>query len=207
MPEETKPVDDGAGDPSKDGDKGTDPESTEESKKVTLTQEEVDRIVADRLKRAQPGYEALKAKAEKYDAAEAAKRSETEQAKADKEAAEAAAATRNEKADAKLKRAEILAEAVAQKAADPDIVIAMLMGSGDITVDDDGEVSGVAAAVKKLLKERPILAGGASRNGAGGEFGGNDQTTLDERIQALEAKGDYSAARDLKIQKGLKIGV
>jgi hypothetical protein len=203
MPDITLPVDGDAGDTG-NGDAGTDAQSQGEAPKaITLTQEELDAIVANRLKRAQPkDYDALKAKAEKYDAAEAAKRTAEEQAQADKAAAESAAAERTAKADAKLRRAAIISEATAQKAVDPDIIVALLQGSDSISVDDDGEVDGAKEAVKALLKLKPFLAGKASQN-SGGEFGGNDPASIDEKIAQAERAGDMAGARDLKIAKGL----
>lgn len=211
MPETGKPADgdagngtDGAGEGTQDGGTtgaaGSGSQSQGEPKKVELTQEELDRIIADRVRRAQPkDYDDLKAKATKYDEAEAAKLSEADKAKQAQTAAEAAAAERTAKADTKLKRAAIIAEATAQKAADPDIIVALLAGSEDITVTDDGEVEGVKDAIKALLKSKPILGPAQAGNRSGGEFGGNDQKTLKERIEELERAGKYAEARDLKV--------
>ncbi len=198
MPEITQPV---------DGDAGTTEDGGEESQgepqKLTLTQEELDAIIATRLKRAQPkDYEALKAKAQRWEEAEAAKRSTEEAATAKAQEAEAAALAKDAKANAKLKAAAIMKAAVDLKATDTDIVLAMLRDSGDITVDDDGEVDGATAAVKALLKARPILAGKAAP-ASGAEFGGNDPTSIAEKIAALERDGKYNEARDLKLQQGL----
>lgn len=203
MPDNKAPVDGDAGDTG-DGDKGDDAQSQgEPPKQITLTQEELDAIVANRLKRAQPkDYDALKAKAEKYDAAEAAKLTAEQQALAAKEAAESAAAERTAKADAKLKRAALIAEAMAQKAADPDIIVALLRDSDTITVTEDGEVDGAKEAVKALLKLKPTLVTAGAKS-SGGEFGGNDPASIDEKIATAERAGDWAAARDLKIAKGL----
>jgi hypothetical protein len=204
MPDNKEPVDGDAG-TTGDGGEGDGAQSQGEAPKaITLTQEELDAIVANRLKRAQPkDYDALKAKAEKYDAAEAAKRTAEEQAQADKTAAESAAAARTAKADAKLIRAALIAEATAQKAADPDIIVALLRDSDTITVDDDGEVDGAKEAVKALLKLKPTLVTKTAGDKSGGEFGGLDPATIDEQIAAAEREGKWAEARDLKIAKAV----
>lgn len=204
MPDDKKPSDGGEAGDANGGAEDDKKVVQPEAKKLDLTQEDLDRIIADRVRRAQPAdYEALKAKAAKQDAAEAAEKSDTQKAKDAQAEAERKAAERTSKADAKLRRAAILAEAVAQNAADSDIVIALLAGDDGITVGDDGEVSGVKDAVKKLLKDKPVLVKGKTPGASGGEFGGNDQKTLPERIRELEAAGKYGEARDLKIQQGL----
>lgn len=177
----------------------------EPPKLISMSQEDFDRIIQDRVKRAVPAdYEDLKKLKADRDAAAEQEKTDLQKANDAKAAAETAAADRTAKADAKLKRAAIIAEATAQKASDVDIVTALLAGSDDITVSDDGEVSGVKDAVKKLLKDKPVLVGGAGSR-SGGEFGGNDNKTLDDQIKALEAEGKFAEARDLKIRKGLGI--
>lgn len=197
MPEATdKPADDttGSGAAAPEGEK---PKS--EATK-TFTQEELDAIVQDRLKRAVPkDYEELKAKAAKVDEAEEAAKTDLQKEKEARLESERAAKERNSKADAKLRRAAILSEAATQGTSDADIVVALLMNSADITVDDDGEVSGVKEAVRKLLKDKPVLVKGTNASASGGEFGGKDQETLAERIKAAEAKGDWKLSRQLKL--------
>ncbi len=193
MPEITPPPDSGAG-------TGTPPEGTpptppEAPKPLTMTQEEFDRIIADRVRRATPAdYEELKKlKAEKDQAVEAEK-TELQKEKDARLAAEREAKAKNAMADAKLIRAAILTEATTQNAADTDIMITLLSASKDITVDADGEVIGAKEAVAKLLKDKPLLAKGKGAAASGAEFGGNDPKTRVAQIADLERR-----ANDLKL--------
>lgn len=208
MPEpEKKPADDSQGGGADDGAAGDDAKKSAAPKPITFdSQEALDKVIQDRVRRATPSdYEDLKAKAAKHDEAENAKKSDADKARDAQAEAERKAAERTSNADAKLRRAAILEAAVAAKAADTDIVLALLASDSSITVDDAGEVSGAKAAVKKLLDSKPMLKSGALPGAAGGEFGGNDQRTIDERIAELERAGKYAEARDLKVQKGLGV--
>lgn len=170
----------------------------------TFTQEELDAIVTDRLKRAVPkDYEELQKKAAAHDAAIEASKTELEKAQEKAAAAETARVEALSKANARILRAEIRAEAAAQKAVDPDVVIALLAGDDSISVDEDGNAVGVADAVKKLLKAKTYLVGSGAPARSGGEFGGNDGKTIDQQIAEAEKAGDFATARRLKINKGL----
>ena len=203
MTEETKPGDATAG---TDGDAGKKAEVTKpEEKKLDLTQEQFDAIIADRIKRAQPNdYEGLKAKAARLDEIEESKKTDEQKARDEKVEAEKKAAARIAVADARLRTAAILTEATKQNAVNPATVARLLATDEDITVEDDGTVAGADAAVKKLLKEEPYLVKGKTQT-SGGEFGGNDNPTLDEKIQQAEAAKDKDTSLRLKIQKGLGI--
>lgn len=167
----------------------------------TFTQEELDAILEARLKRAVPSdYEDLKKLAERVKAQEDQEKTDLQKALEAQALAEKKAGEALSKANATLRRAAIIAEASAQNAADTDVVIALLAGSDDITVTDDGEVKGVKAAVAKLLKEKPFLAK-ATAGATGGEFGGVNPATLDEKIREAESKGDWQTARRLKSAK------
>lgn len=169
----------------------------------TFTQEQVDQIVQDRLARAKPAdYDQLRA-----DSAELATMKEKDKSDIDRatERATAAEKERDETRTAlqreKLERA-IEREAFAQSA-DADLVALALANSPDITVEKDGTISGVKAAVEKLLEAKPHLKIGGVRQ-SGAEFGGTDNPTIAEKIAALEAKGDKESraqARELKIQQ------
>ncbi len=164
----------------------------------TFTQEDVDRIIAERLRRATPpDYDDLKAKAAEYDKAKEAEKTELEKAQAARERAEAKAKEAEARANATLIRAAIMTEAAAQGAVDPDVVIALLAGDASITVEGDA-VKGAKEAVKALLKDKPYLVKAATPGRSGGEFGGNDGKTLEEKIREAEAKGDWKTARQLK---------
>lgn len=166
----------------------------------TFTQEDLDRIIAERLRRATPAdYEDLKAKAAEYDKAKEAEKTELEKAQAARERAEAKANEAEARANATLVKAAIMTEASAQGAVDPEVVIALLAGDATITVEGDA-VKGAKEAVKALLKDKPYLVKAATPGRSGGEFGGNDGKTLDEKIREAESKGDWKTARQLKTQ-------
>lgn len=204
MPEPiVPPPDSGAGNPPSGG-LGTPPTPPEPPKKLEMTQEDFDRIIAERVARAKPkDYDDLVKLRDEQAAAEEAKKTDLQKERDARKAADEKASERVSKADQRLKRAAILAEAVAQKASDSDIVVALLMGSENIEVDEDGEVKGVAEAVKKLLKDKPVLVAGTSSR-SGGEFGGADNQTIGEKITELERAGKFKEARALKIQQALK---
>jgi hypothetical protein len=186
MPEIAPPVDSGAGTGTPPA--GDQPKPPEAPKKLEFTQEEFDRIIADRARRAVPAdYEELKALKAKQDEAAEAEKTELQREKDARKEAEKASKAREAQANAKLIRAEILTEAAAQNASDTDIVVALLSGNADITVDDEGNVQGAKAAVKDLLKSKPILVKGAPPS-SGGEFGGNDPKTRNARVAELEAR-------------------
>jgi len=167
----------------------------------TFTQEELDAIVQQRLARATPkDYDDLKAKAAKFDELEAGQKSELDKAIARAEKAEARVHEAEARANSTLKRAAILTEAANQNSTDPSVVVALLVNSEDIVITKEGEVEGAKEAVKKLLKDKAYLVKGAS-GASGGQFGGNDQVSLDDQIAAAEKKGDTYEAMRLKMAK------
>ena len=176
----------------------------------TFTQEQMDAIIADRLQRERTkfvDYDALKEKAAAFDAAEAAKQTETERAQKAKEEAERRAIEVQARANATLKRAAILAEAGVQNSADPDTVAMILANSEDIVVADDGTVTGAKEAVKKLLKEKAFLVKAPAGGATGAEFGGNDgELGIDAKIAQAEQKGDWQTAMRLKVERGIPQG-
>lgn len=140
-------------------------------KEKTLTQAEVDQIVAERLKRERAkhaDYDDLKAKAAKFDELEAESKSDLEKEREAREKAEQEAASATERANNTLRRAAIVAEA-AKQGADADLVVALLkerdfkVAKGDeeftVTIGKDGEVAGAEGAIQALVAEKPSLAG------------------------------------------------
>lgn len=186
MPEEHKPEDSGSGTGTPPA--GTTPTPPEAPKPLSLTQEELDRIIADRVRRAVPAdYEELKKLKAEKDAAAEAEKTELEKEREARRAAERAAKEKDSKANAKLIRAALTEQAAVQNAIDAEVIVAILQGSADITVDDEGEVAGAKEAVAKLLKDKPVLAKGKS-SASGGEFGGNDPKTAVAKIAELERR-------------------
>lgn len=174
----------------------------------TFTQSDLDRIVAERLARAKPDdYDEAKAALEELKGIREGQKTDLEKAQAT--AAERTAerdSARNElKAAAKI--TELRLEALRQ-GADEDIVIALLGTSAAVTVSD-GKVIGAKEAVANLLTEKPNVKVGGVRQSAG-EFGGQNQTTVAERIAALEQTGkpeDRREAMRLKVMQGMSLPV
>lgn len=192
MPEVQTPPDSGAG-TGTPPEGGAPPSPPEAPKPVTFeSQEALDRMIADRVRRAvanatPPDYNELLELKKRTDAeAEAAKTETERQVEAQKER-ERKSREREQRANAKLIRAAVLEQASAQNALDGEVVAALLSGSKDITVTDEGEVTGVKEAVEQLLTDKPTLVKGKSSS-SGGEFGGNDPKTTQAHIAELERK-------------------
>lgn len=166
----------------------------------SFSQEEVDRIVKDRLARAKAtppaDYEEAKRKAALLDQLEEAQATELE--KAQKAAAEAQAERDKILAEAKETRlrAAIIAEAAKsdRKVVDPEAVVALLDRSA-LELADDGTPTNIAAAMDSLLEARPYLVAkqeatrGSADQGAR-EIGGIKQMT-DAELKALHAAGKH----------------
>lgn len=201
MPENTNPGDGGqggeGGTPADDKSKNTG--GSEQPKKLEFTQEELDRIIADRVARAKPkDYDDLVKLREEREAAAEKEKTDLQREKDARAAAEAKAAETEAKANRILVKAAITAEAAAQNAADTETVVALLAGDESITVDGE-TVKGAKQAVKKLLEDKPFLVKARAPGQSGGEFGGNDSKTLKEQIQEAESKKDWALARRLKL--------
>jgi maltoporin len=123
----------------------------------TFTQADVDRMIAERLKRAKPAdYDDLKAKAQQFDDLQAANASQLEKAvKAARDDGRAEVLTA---ANARLVTAEARALAAEMQFRKPAHAV-RLIDLNEVTVGDDGEVD--TAAVRKLLddlaKDDPLL--------------------------------------------------
>lgn len=206
MPENTNPADGGAGTAGDPASGAGAPDAGAEAPKLTMTQAELDRIIEQRVARAKPkDYDDLVKLRDKVAAAEEAEKTELTKAQEAEKKAKADAQTAIDRANGILVRAAIMVEATAQNAADADTVAALLTGTEAITVDDDGNVKGAKQAVKKLLEDKPFLVkAAAGKPGAsGGEFGGNDSRTVQERIAEAESKGDFKESRRLKLAQSL----
>lgn len=128
---------------------------------TSFTQEDVNRIVAERLTREGKKYEGfddLKAKATKFDEIEA--QNATELDKAIKKADADARADMSTKTNTRLVRAEVKAAASAAGFHDPADAAVLLHGKfGEVKVTDDGDVdeAAVKALVEELAKSKPHL--------------------------------------------------
>lgn len=121
------------------------------------SQDELDRIISDRLKRQQAqfaGYDDLKKKAEEFDKLQEAQKTELERERDARTKAEETAQKATERANRALIRAAVVDAATKAKAIAPDDVLAVLP-DGAITIGDDGTLSGVSEAVAAALAARP----------------------------------------------------
>jgi hypothetical protein len=166
---------DGAGD--KDKDKDSDQTGGDTGKKSgrTFTQDELDSIVRDRLKKQNASWEKKIADEKKK-----AEMTEAERAKAEREEAEKKLAAAVEKANQRLIRAEVKSVAADLKIIDADAAFA-LMDRTDVSVEDDDRVVGVRAALESLIKSKPYLVGKA-----------DVKKTGDDQVDDKGKKGGFS---------------
>jgi len=154
------------------------PEKIEaEASSKTFTQDELDKVVQNRLAREREKFsdhDELKAKAAKLDEIEAANQSELEKAQVAREKAEKQSAEVLAKANERMLKAAVLSEAAAAQVKKPELLFRALDKNG-LTVGDDGEVSGAKEAVEAFIADNPEFVGkqtpkeadqGARGNGA-----------------------------------------
>lgn len=137
----------------------TTPEETTTETGKSFTQEDVDRIVKDRVtrERAKYGdYNDLKTKASRLDEIETANASEQE--KAVKAARDEATKAERERSNAVLARAEARALAAEADFQDPTDAVAFLK-LADVKVDEDGQVDAdeIRSQLKDLADKKPYL--------------------------------------------------
>lgn len=170
----------------------------------TFTQEELDQIVKDRVKREREkftDYDVLKDKASKFDEAEGAKKTAEQKAQEAADAAKHKADEAIAKANARLLRAEIVAKA-AGKFVDPEDVVTAL--SSKLTVADDGTIDGLDEELAALAKAKPHWVKQPAKGGqnTGNPSGGGDGAgeTLEQRRARVYGSGgsvfDPAAARE-----------
>ena len=139
-----------------------DPEPTPAPEPRTFTQEQVDKIIADRaireVRTKYGDYDELKAKAAKFDELDAASKSELDKANERAQKAEQERQRALETANARLVEAAVLAEAASLKALKPEH-IHRLIDTTSVTVGDDGRVTGAKEAVEAFLVANPEYVG------------------------------------------------
>lgn len=185
-----------------DGDGGT---TTTTGK--TFTQEDVDRVVESRLARERAkyaDYDDLKSAAERLKEFEDAQKSEAEKLQEQAAKAQETATKATAERDRALRKAAVVTAAVKAGAVDPDAVFALL-NAEQLTIGDDGQVSGAEEAVKALLDEKTYLVGTTPPPpGDGGARGGSTgQGSLDQQLQAAVEKEDWPEVQRLN---ALKLG-
>lgn len=144
----------------KDNDQDNDQDGGGDTGKKTgeksFTQEDLDKIIRDRIKRERKAWE-QKIEDEKKKAA----MTESERLKAEKEESEKKAQSIIERANQRLIRSEVIAQAAGLKIIDPEAAFA-LMDKTDVKVEDDDRVTGVKEALEDLVKSKPYLVGKAN---------------------------------------------
>jgi tRNA(Glu) U13 pseudouridine synthase TruD len=126
--------------------------------RVISSQDELDRVLSERLKRERAkfaDYSSLKTKAEEYDKLADAQRTEAEKLQAKAAEAEARAAALAQKVRAKALRAEVVTLSARLGIVDADVALA-LIGS-QVEFGDDDEPVGIEEALKDLVKSKPFL--------------------------------------------------
>lgn len=166
----------------------------------SLTQAEVDAIVEARLARERKkfaDYDDLKSKAGKLDEIEAANLSELEKERKRATAAEEKASAIAKERDAERIRSAIVREASKQGAKSPDAVL-RAVDKTELTVGDDGQVSGAEEAVKALLAEIPEFVGGSSASTGSadqGARGGSKGEITQEQLSKMSPEEIDKALR------------
>lgn len=154
-----------------------------EPKTVTMTQAELDDMIAKRVAKATKS-----AKDEADQAATRAKMDEVERLKAEKADSDKAAAETTSKANAKLVRADakVAAMAAGVKADRVDAFL-RVANLGDVKVSDDGDpdAKAIAKTVADTLKEFPEFKAAAA-GGAGASGGEHNGTAGTKRAGTLE---------------------
>ena len=161
-----------------------------------FSQEQVDRIVGERVKRERDkydDYDDLKGAAAKLAQLEEAQLTEVERANKAREAAEQAAKAAMDAANTRLMRASFIAEAAKAGAAHPEDAYALANKAG-VEVGDDGNVAGVSDAVKALVDAgRLVMAQGPRAASLDGGAGSGDRSS--EKARALTPEQLHAAGR------------
>lgn len=165
----------------------------------TFTQGELDSIVKERLARAQAkvgDYDDLKKRAEAYDRLEEEQKSELQKAvdKAKTEATNTAKAETNAVWQDRLVRSEVKV-AAAGKLADPNDAV-NLIDLSEFKLDAEGNVDEkkIAAAIDKLVADKPYLAANGSRRGASFDAGARGAAPAGTDMNAFLRGGKATAS-------------
>jgi len=121
------------------------------------SQDELDRVISERLKRERAkfaDYKDLQAKAAEYDKIAESTRSETEKLSAKAAEAESKVSALAAKVRAKSLKAEVVAMSGRLGIIDSDVALALL---GSVEFDEDDEPIGVEERLKDLVRSKPFL--------------------------------------------------
>lgn len=154
----------------------------------TFSQEDVDRIVRDRLARAKTDppadYEDLKAKAARLAEIETSQLSDLEKAQTAREQAERERDAATARATEALVRSAVVAEAARKNVVDPDAAFALL-DRGKLTFGEDGAPTNISDEMDSLLKAKPYLVSGG---GGDPDFGARGKTDGVEQLTQADLK-------------------
>lgn len=178
-----------AGDPGDQGQGSGSSSSSSSDEPRTFSQEELDRIVGERLARERTklgDVDEMRRKAEEFDRLAEERKTELEKER-DRAAKEAEQRTRDELEPTwkkRLLRSEVRAIA-AGKLADPTDAISLL-DLDSFELDEDGNVDEVkvAKAIEKLLETKPYLAANGARRRVDMDAGARTPATSGEDINA-----------------------
>jgi hypothetical protein len=133
------------------------PKQQESDQGKTFTQDEVNKIIADRVARAKPAdYSDLKAKAAEYD--KLAEKSQTETERLVNAARKETEQSVVQKFNRRIVQSEARALAASAKFRDPSDAVAFLGDLSQIQVTDDGvDVKALNSALADLAKQKPYL--------------------------------------------------
>jgi hypothetical protein len=126
--------------------------------RVISSQEELDRVLSERLKRERAkfaDYSALKNKAEEFDKLADAQKTEAERLQSKAQEAEARVAALAAKVRTKTLRADVVTLSAKLGIVDADVALA-LIGSA-VEFGDDDEPVGVEELLRDLIKQKPFL--------------------------------------------------
>lgn len=176
----------------------------------TFKQEDVDRIVRDRLARQKAqfsDYEDLQAKASQFDELQQASKTELQKATERADAAEKAKKDFQERVTESLLRSAVVVEAT-KRDVDADVAVAMI-DRGTIEFDDTGTPTNIASVMDSLLEAKPFLAGQTTTPKRSADLGARPgatakQATRDELARMSDA--DYEQARKDGRLKAFGIG-
>lgn len=171
-------------------------------RKDRLTEDEI-KDLQDRAKRADELEREKQSEEEKLQADLATAQQERDQAQADAEAARAASRI------ADIRSA--VTSAAAANDFDPEIAFALLTQRGfrvsdgdnnfEVTVADDGQVTGAEGAVKALAEQKGYVGSTPAGSGDGGARTSAPPKDLAQQIADAEGKGDMSTAMSMKTQQ------
>lgn len=195
--EEEKPP---TGEEENQDDNGNDDE--DKGSKGTYNQDEVNRIVKERLARATKGQlsreevKALQDKAKKFDELDAQSKTAQERAEAEAQANKESAEKATQRARSKALRASIAEACSALGIQDVAVVKALIADGEAIEYDDEDEPIGITDRVKDIVKARPSLKSGRFEGGAdGGPKAGDKEDYSDPAYLATLTMDQFMAAR------------